>query len=62
MKRKRPRRTIDLDIALPSEDHGELLVDEALLESFPASDPPAPAVDASAARARAKRPKGDGGG
>jgi hypothetical protein len=60
MKRNRALRTIDLDIALPSEDHGELLVDEALLESFPASDPPAPAVDANAARARANRRKGEG--
>lgn len=34
------------DVALPSEDHVELLLDEALLETFPASDPPAPAIDA----------------
>ena len=42
--------TTDLDVALPSEDHLELLIDEALLETFPASDPPAPAIDAGTAQ------------
>jgi hypothetical protein len=28
-----------------AEDHLEALIDEALEETFPASDPPAPAVD-----------------
>lgn len=27
------------------EDHIEALIDEALQETFPASDPPAPAID-----------------
>ena len=35
------------------EDHIEQLLDEALEESFPASDPPAPAVEAALARAAA---------
>jgi hypothetical protein len=39
-----------------------MLVDEALLESFSAGEPPAPAVDASAARARANRPTSEGEG
>jgi len=30
----------------PVEDHLEELLDEALQETFPASDPPAPAVEA----------------
>jgi hypothetical protein len=29
----------------PGEDHVEALIDEALKETFPASDPPAPAID-----------------
>jgi hypothetical protein len=30
---------------IDAEDHVEALIDEALEETFPASDPPAPAVD-----------------
>ncbi len=31
----------------PVEDHVEELIDEALQETFPASDPPAPAIHAA---------------
>ncbi len=42
-----------MDPASPRDDHVEALIDEALKETFPASDPPAPAVDvATPARKR----------
>jgi hypothetical protein len=41
----------------PREDHVEALIDEALKETFPASDPPAPAVNV--ATPAGKLPPGD---
>jgi hypothetical protein len=35
---------LDDGVLPPAEDHVEALIDEALQETFPASDPPAPAV------------------
>jgi hypothetical protein len=42
----RPQDTLDVT-RLPArgEDHVEELLDEALEETFPASDPPAPAIE-----------------
>ena len=64
MARKRPGRK---DLAgsplvpgLPVDDHDEELIDEALVETFPASDPvsvPAPKRPAKRSTNSTKRPK-----
>ena len=42
----------------PAEDHEESLLDEALMESFPASDPVSPQSEADRERQRAERERG----
>ena len=39
----------------PAEDHEEALIDEASMESFPASDPMSPRTDAERERDEARR-------
>lgn len=45
-----------MDPSSPGEDHVEALIDEALRETFPASDPPAPAINV-ATSAKELQPK-----
>jgi hypothetical protein len=46
---------MDSDEKRAAEEHIERLIDEALEETFPASDPPSPAVDARSDASRGKK-------